>query len=235
MVEPNCCYFKECFEPKWKNTPICFACLKELFVSFRGDKEHFAEEEEEKESKYLGCLLKKTDKVLSLIHGFKYKGFKRNGRFLASFLKFSPEQIAELKIFDYLVPVPLHSLKKRGRGYNQSQVLAEEWSGLLEVPVNNELLKKVKHTGTQTQLGRSARLKNMESSICLKSNKRFDGKRALIIDDVYTTGATTEACAKALKKIGFTEIGVFSLVYSEKKTGEDDFLSELRMAGGFVF
>jgi len=104
-----------------------------------------------------------------------------------------------------LCPVPLHWKRKLKRTFNQSELIAKELSKLSGIPWQN-LLKRSKSTGTQTRLNRHERLKNIQSAISLKSSvKPPSGISIILIDDVFTTGSTAEACSKVLKKHGIAQ------------------------------
>jgi len=101
-----------------------------------------------------------------------------------------------------LCPVPLHWRRKMKRTFNQSELIAIELSKLSHIPWKN-LLCRTKYTGTQTRLSRDKRLQNIQSSITL--NKRLSmtyTPSVILIDDVFTTGSTAQACAQILKKHG---------------------------------
>lgn len=111
-----------------------------------------------------------------------------------------------------LVPVPLHKNKLKIRGFNQSlllaQYLAKETRGSKVI----ELLKRVKSTKSQTYLGREERTKNVKNAFALSSKNAINGSlRYIIIDDVFTTGATLNACASILKKNGANNINILTL------------------------
>ncbi len=102
--------------------------------------------------------------------------------------------------FDQIVPVPLHSYKEVKRGYNQSKLLARDISSNLGMPMV-ELVKRTKKTKPQNKLATYERWHNMTGAIDIKKSKKV-GKKILLVDDIYTTGATMNACAKVLKREG---------------------------------
>ena len=102
---------------------------------------------------------------------------------------------------DYLVFVPMTEDAKRKRGYNQSEILANKLSERINVPVL-DCLKKVKATQRQATLGRAERLKNLDDAFRVIDKKSVVGKSILIVDDVTTTGATSQVIASRLKKAG---------------------------------
>lgn len=114
------------------------------------------------------------------------------------------------QVFDLLVPVPLHPVRKRTRNYNQSAVLAQELARQIKHKNHPELLKRVRPTISQTNLTAKARLSNVSQAFQHRKKARLAGKNVLLVDDVMTTGATVNACAKALKKGGAASVYVIT-------------------------
>jgi competence protein ComFC len=146
-----------------------------------------------------------------LVHQFKYDG----ASYLLQDFKTLFEQCSGLK--DYLdgaqlVPVPLHPRKFRERGFNQSEELCR---ALIQVQPSaclaNVLLRTI-DTPSQTRFTRKERLKNLRTAFCLnpKVETRKDA-RYLLVDDVFTTGSTLNACSRALKKGGIQRIDILTL------------------------
>jgi len=102
--------------------------------------------------------------------------------------------------YDFIVPVPLHPLKEKERGFNQSLLIAELIKEELQVPIVTEGIIRTKYTKTQTKLSRKEREENVKNAFNIKSVKRFIGKKLLIVDDVYTTGSTVRSLAKCFPK-----------------------------------
>ena len=102
---------------------------------------------------------------------------------------------------DLICPIPMHDKKKRYRGYNQAELLAEEIGELTGIPVSSLALKKVKETSQQKELDRKKRQKNLKNAFQIGT---YDVKlkRILLVDDVYTTGSTIDAAAEVLMEAG---------------------------------
>ena len=109
-----------------------------------------------------------------------------------------------------LVPVPLHSRKRRERGFTQSPLLAETFARAAGGgTVVDEPLRRVVDTPTQTRLDRKTRQENLKNAFAPVSGRRLDpARRLVLIDDVFTTGATLNACAHALRRAGAVTIDV---------------------------
>ena len=106
---------------------------------------------------------------------------------------------------DVLVPVPVHPSRKRRRGFNQAEVLAGQLSEKLGIPMAADMLVRNKNTLPQKQLGPAERLKNLQKAF----GPGISGggiESVLLVDDIYTTGSTIEACARVLKKMGVKRI-----------------------------
>jgi ComF family protein len=116
---------------------------------------------------------------------------------------------------DALVPVPIHISKYRERGYNQAEILAYGISKELDLPVISNLLVRNKKTLPQKQLSDKERLKNLKEAFILNDKVLDDYpkelKRVLLVDDIYTTGSTIEACANVLIKNGIENIYFITL------------------------
>ncbi len=113
--------------------------------------------------------------------------------------------------FDLIVPVPLYHVRRRHRGFNQSAVLARELGRRMGCPFSSSVLRRIRPTITQTNLTAKERLSNVNNAFEYKKKKRLSGRRILLIDDVMTTGATVNVCAKALKKGGAVSVHVITV------------------------
>lgn len=153
----------------------------------------------EKGAAYLN--FRKEGSVQELMHKLKYRGSFYIGVFLG---KMAAELIQDanfLDDIDIIIPVPLHKVKKKIRGYNQCEAFAKGLSEFSNIPFNTEILLKTKNTPSQTSKSRIQRIENVEKSFYVDTNIDLNGKHILIVDDVVTTGATLEACALALKNV----------------------------------
>jgi ComF family protein len=149
--------------------------------------------------------------VLEVVHRYKYQRALWFEPFLADLLL--REALPELRgqEWDCLVPVPLHPAKRRQREFNQAERLATHLGAAAGIPMNTELLERVSPTATQTKLSRAQRAENMRGAFAMKNKQKLNGERILLFDDVFTTGATTDACAKVLKKAGAGEVAVWTV------------------------
>jgi len=105
-----------------------------------------------------------------------------------------------------LIPVPLHSSKMRKRGFNQTYEIAKALCKNSDNLKYANILKRITHTETQTQLHRSERAENIKNAFALKKNSLDKNSKIILLDDIITTGATLNECAKVLKKAHFTNV-----------------------------
>lgn len=137
--------------------------------------------------------------IMDAIHALKY-----SMRFdLISF--FSDLLVREAELmdsYDFVIPVPLHWFKLWRRGYNQSAMLARSIANKLSAKLDCSVLKKIKNISPQVGLSREMRLSNVKGAFDIKKNgmPQLKEKNVLLIDDVLTTGATANECAKILTK-----------------------------------
>ena len=149
--------------------------------------------------------------VKDCIHSFKYSyNTYLAGTLAQLMINFSLRYI-EFKEIDVLVSVPLHWKRLRERGFNQAELLAKKISVRLGIPLEKRGLCRIRHILSQTQLQRQERLHNVKGAFVVKRADSFTGKRILLVDDVFTTGATLNECSRVLLQAGAKEVWVFSL------------------------
>lgn len=149
--------------------------------------------------------------VRAVVHAFKYASRTHLAEELANYMAAQWPLYPQLAQAQVLVAVPLHRKKRRSRGYNQSELLAQALGRRLHLPVDNALLERVRNTPSQTEFGREGRLQNMQGAFACRLPQRVKGKTVLLIDDVATTGATLEGCAEALKSVGARRVMAYTL------------------------
>ncbi len=156
-------------------------------------------------SDFLSCFYFEGEgKLQTIIHLLKYQGMKSMGVMLG---KEIGERIRGNSLFasaDFLVPVPLHRLKQRERGFNQSEFLCKGISLVAGIHAQANVLRRFKYTQSQTQLSPEQRQRNVGDAFRIDPQFRgaIRGKKFLLVDDVITTGATINACALELVRAG---------------------------------
>ncbi len=149
--------------------------------------------------------------VLEAIHRFKYSRALWFENFLADLLVREAAPVLREQKWDFLVPVPLHPLKQREREFNQAALLAAHLSRATNIPMDEHILRRVHPTATQTLLTREQRAANMKNAFAVRPGLRLDGRRLVIVDDVFTTGATTSVCAAGLRAAGAADVCVWTV------------------------
>ncbi|MDD5140322.1 MAG: ComF family protein [Verrucomicrobiales bacterium] len=149
--------------------------------------------------------------VLEAIHRFKYQRALWFENFLTDLFLREAAPVLRGQGWDFIAPVPLHSLKEREREFNQAEILARHLSAATHIPLNTKLLRRVLSTMTQTRLTKEQRAKNMHGAFAIRDRLKLNGERVVLVDDVFTTGATTSACAQALRAAGAGEVCVWTV------------------------
>ena len=149
--------------------------------------------------------------VLDVIHRYKYQQALWFEPFLTGLLVRAAAPEFRQARPDVIVPVPLHPLKQRERGFNQAERLSDRLSAATKIPVNKNCLRRVIPTSTQTKLTRRERAENVRRAFAVQPGTKFNGERIVLVDDVFTTGATTSACARALRAAGAGEVCVWTV------------------------
>ena len=150
-----------------------------------------------------------------VVQKFKYGRRVSLGKPLGRLLAEGCKGFLESCSADIIVPVPLHPKRLRWRGFNQSVLLARQLSRTYHIPLDPFVIYRSKETPPQTQLTEAERRKNVRGVFALNPQKAIDGKRVLLVDDVYTSGATVNECSGCLKRGGAKEVYVLTLARAE--------------------
>lgn len=155
------------------------------------------------------------NEIVTLVHRLKYGGAKYLAETMAQFMAdVYYEQSIEADVITF---VPMHPKKQKSRGYNQAELLANELSKIIGLPVEN-MLERVKHTQNLARMGREERRKAIESAYsALVTKNEVKGKNILLVDDVFTTGATTGQCCEVLKKLKCGKITILTFATARQK------------------
>ena len=152
-----------------------------------------------------------TGVIKEIIHRYKYNHAAWFEPLLAELLVTAGKPTLQQPDWDWIVPIPLHWARLRGRTFNQSERIARHLSRATGIPMHNKLLKRVYPTHTQTRLTRAERTENVKRAFAYRGGTRLDGARIILVDDVLTTGATASACAKLLKQNGASVVDVWTV------------------------
>jgi ComF family protein len=142
------------------------------------------------------------DHYQELVHRFKYGKKIPLGKHLAYRLGEVVVQEKDFAGCDLILPVPLHRARYRERGFNQSEIVAEGISQATGIPVLNGILKRKKNTRDQTYLNAQQRAENVRDAFVMGRPEMVKNKKVILVDDVTTTGATLNECARMLQRAG---------------------------------
>ena len=194
---------------------LCTVCRHDLpFTDHNFDEENAADlvfygrVPIEKAASFL--YFSKQGIVKNLLHFLKYKNQQSIGESIGDWFGAKTANEGLLQI-DVVIPVPLHPKKLKKRGYNQVEMFGKRMAFHLKAEYRNNMLVKTQNTKTQTKKNRLARWKTSQDLFLLKNAEGLANKNLLLVDDVITTGATIEACARALLQIPNAKIFVATI------------------------
>ena len=148
------------------------------------------------------------------IHRWKYQGKATLTPFLGQWMTEGLYRYWDPKRLDLLIPVPLHKQRLRERGFNQALLLVKELSHRTGIPYRKRILQKVRPTLPQVNLSGVEREKGVRGSFEIVRKEELEEKTILLVDDVYTTGATVNECSKVLLAAGAERVDVFTLAHA---------------------
>ncbi len=231
LLFPRCCHTCDTKMPHENRFLICDSCFRKIrFISnqaCRGCAKIFPGfDGSEGQGLCPGCSKDKRffdecfsvaiyeGEIKKLLQSFKYA----REEYLAPTLQMIFQKILERNIewcqFDCIIPVPLHPLKLKERGFNQSLFLAQALDKKIKIPLLPAALKRVKYSTGQTLQDKRARMENIQGSFVVGFSHKIRDKKVLLVDDVLTTEATAQECAKILKASGAISVTVLTLARS---------------------
>lgn len=198
---------------------VCTYCRHDMPFT-----QHYLDENNETVKKFRGRLplehassvvyFHKEGIVQELIHNMKYRGKEEIGSLIGQWYAQDIKDIEALKTVTEVVPVPLHKKKLRQRGYNQVAGFGKALAEGLGKDYNSGILMRTTYSKTQTKKNLEARAEIISEAFDVKSTGSDTGKHFLLVDDVITTGATLEACGKALLKIPGAKVSIVTIAYA---------------------
>lgn len=199
---------------------ICTSCRHEMPLT-----QHHLNSENDAYKKFYGRIpvehvsalvyFHKKGIVQELIHSLKYRGQEAIGTVFGEWYAEELKNIPVLRTVDTIIPVPLHPKKLRERGYNQVTEFGNALAKSLQIPVSNSILFRHVYSKTQSQKNRLGRTEGIDTIFDVSFDEKDHNKHFLLIDDVITTGATLEVCAKALLKIPGTKISIVCMAMAD--------------------
>ncbi|MDD5617749.1 MAG: ComF family protein [Candidatus Omnitrophica bacterium] len=149
--------------------------------------------------------------IKELIHRFKYNQKLQYKIIFEKLIREFLQNFNILRDIDLIIPIPLHPARLREREYNQSQIIASIAGGLLEKPVEADILFRIRNTKPQIELNEKTRIKNISGCFTVRNTDKIKSKSVLLIDDVLTTGTTLSEAAQVIKKYNPDKISVLTL------------------------
>jgi len=152
--------------------------------------------------------------VSTIIHAIKYQGRYKLamalGRELGRAAQFA-DCIPSHDESPIIIPIPIHTARRRERGYNQAEAISRGLAEITGLPVNVTTVRRVRWTGTQTALNSRERLQNIRSAFMVDDPHIIHNSTVILVDDVLTTGATTNACAECVLNAGARRVIVWTV------------------------
>ena len=192
---------------------LCFDCLYEL------PRTHFCKEADNPimqlfegrirlERATALFYFQKGSRFRKLLHSLKYNHKPEIGVLLGKELGAEMLSSGNFTDIDYIIPVPLHPNRQKKRGYNQSERIADGISEITKIPVLVDVLIRNTDTKTQTKMNKEERWQNVSGKFIVTDAEVLKGKHVLLVDDVVTTGATTEACGTTLLSVEGVKLSI---------------------------
>lgn len=195
---------------------ICTGCRHELPLT-----NHHLNPENEAFKKFYGRIpveyasaflyFHKKGMVQEMIHNLKYKGHEEIGSFLGQWYASDLKDCAVVDEADVIIPVPLHKKRLKERGYNQVMKFGLALSENFKIPLNDRILMRKVYSKTQSKKNLLGRTEGIETVFDVTFTEENTNKHFLLVDDVLTTGATLEACSRALLKIPGAKISIICM------------------------
>ena len=146
------------------------------------------------------------------IHLFKYEKKVVMAKHFAELMQDTVPTLFELSDYNYIIPVPLHKKRYKERGFNQAEILARELNNLFDIPIHLGNVVRVNETKPQFSLEtREDKIKNVQDAFEVREPEKIEWKNILLVDDIFTTGATVSEIAKTLLSERANRVDVFTL------------------------
>lgn len=204
-----------CFSGIALNTPpFCAMCSRHLGTASAGFCPACIAQQTHYNKAWAVCQY--NDAMRHLIHSFKYSGHTALRRTFVNLITGWIDQYnIPIKQFDCVVPIPLHPVKLRERGFNQSEILSADLCRHYNLIHKPSLLARQRPTETQALLDQKQRWTNLTGAFRINPSDSVEEELVLLVDDLLTTGATVDAAASALKNAGAAYVGVLTLAVTE--------------------
>jgi ComF family protein len=205
LIYPRPCLICQSELPENQNH-FCFQCIDNLhYTDFEKYEEPTSADElfwgrVKIQHVYSSLFFEKGNSTQQILHTIKYKEGKELGIYMGELMGGRIKESENYKSIDALIPIPLHSKKGFIRGYNQSMIIAQGLSNILDIPII-EAVKRKNHHDSQTKKNRFERWDNVKSVFVSDPDQLKDYQHVAIVDDVLTTGSTLESAARSIKNV----------------------------------
>lgn len=179
---------------KLEKDAICSKCYKNLKIEGKIDAYN---NKSFNEHLY---LFKYEGKVRNIIIDYKFNDKAYLADLFTKIILKNEKICRKIKKYDIIMPVPIHKKRKNERGYNQSELIARKLAEDLKLELVTNALLKQKHTIPQSSLSKKQREDNVKQVYKIQNKQKIENRKIILLDDIYTTGATTEECSKILKQ-----------------------------------
>jgi ComF family protein len=151
------------------------------------------------------------------LHEFKYRNKQIIAEPLARLAALEALNYKKYLMADIIIAVPMHIVKLKKRGYNQSELLAKSISEIFKIPFRKNILIKTKNTVDMVSLSRNERLNNLKGAFSVDNHQWIVNQRIILVDDIFTTGSTVSSCSETLLNAGAKEVLVLTAASSFDK------------------
>ena len=193
---------------KYGKNYLCSSCFDKMDLRFK------IFPISKKSYNFLIYLGKYKEEIRKRLLEFKFYNKAYINEYFLEFLIKDKNICDFLNKFDIIIPVPMHKDKKLRRGYNQTEIFAKNLSKKLNVGYEDDVLIKFKENKTQSLLLPNDRTKNVKDVFRIKNSFKLKNKNIILVDDIFTTGATVNVCSSLLKKSGASEIIILVIAKS---------------------
>lgn len=200
LIFPRVCGFCG----KLDKNSLCARCKLKLNKILRCK----TEKAEDKNFSYLVYLFDYDGIIREKLIGYKFNDMTYLNETFVNFVIKNEKICGFLKKYDIIIPVPIHSKRRKQRGYNQSELMARNIAKNTGLEIVADALVKVRNNTAQSTLNREDRQNNVRKVYGIKNFEKIKNKRVVLVDDIYTTGSTVNECSRVLKNAGASEVAV---------------------------
>ena len=210
LIFPDNCFLCRQFLNSRHQRQLCSKCLSTIALNPSPFNRLSTQQSYAFDQAWSVCFYNET--AQKLLHSFKYNSkTSLTKTFIPLMIDFIDRHHLLIREYDLITPIPLHPVRFRERGFNQSALLSRAIGKHYGIMHTEELLVRQKVTHTQTELGSKQRWTNMQGAFRIKNSSQAVGKKIVLVDDLFTTGATANSAAEILKNAGASTVAILTL------------------------